>query len=61
MVWYGPGGLGTYSTIDAFDTSRAHLRKSLQAGVMGKQMELPGSVLIARRGTATTHFSMVGK
>ena len=61
MVWYGPGGLGTTQLLMLLTHFSAHSRKPLQAGVMGKKMELPGLVLTARQETANTHFCMVGK
>ena len=42
MVWYGPGGLGTYSTIDAFDAFQRPFEKTFAGWGDGKEDGITG-------------------
>ena len=62
MVWYGPGGLGTYATVEAFDQFQRPFEKTFSGWGDGKEDGISGvGSLIARPGMVITLSFMDGR
>ena len=56
MVWYGPGGLGTYATIDAFDAFQRPFEKTFAGWGEGKEDGISGVTADCKAGDGDYAF-----